>query len=461
MKPTTQKVCAPLSRLVALGILGLCAGVAAADTGQKAQAATQSIRAVNESVVKQGQDFHVVFIRPGRITAGPPPASVTRTLRVDFETYAPNRKIKAAAQYSNGRVITRLPCGTFAEAGRHTCDIALPGIGADIKSITIGMVSAKADAPSGVYETALTFVVPVVPLETEKQISPAAKQARDAQQARPERVEVKGIRSAADLPAMLRDGDPQALNPQPIPPGKPVPGARSALNPQPIPPGRDVLMPKNPGDPSPVVRSGDKQALNPQPIPPGRSDLHPVVPGSGATKPSKNPGDPPPVLRAGESQALNPQPIPPGRGELHPVVPGRGETKPSKNPGDPPPYTRSENTLYRVEVHSNESPGEPAPLRFSAGASSSAPVVTAKAAPTARPLTAGGGMEAATNRFGSDYRSLDAPDARKCQAACAGEAQCKAWTWVKPGVQGPSAKCWLKNAVPAVSKNDCCTSGVK
>jgi hypothetical protein len=301
-------------------------------------------------------------------------------LRVNFETYAPNRKIKAAAQYSNGRVITRLPCGTFAEAGSHSCDIALPGIGADIKSITIGMASAKADAPSGVYETALTFVVPVSPFETEKQISPAAKQARDAQEARPERVEVKRIRSAADLPPMLRDGDTQA----------------------------GIIF----------QRSGDKQALNPQPIPPGR-------------------------------------------GELHAVVPGRGETKPNKNPGDPPPLTRLENTTYRVEVHSDKNPGDPTPPRFSAGASSSAPVVTAKVAPTARPMPPGGGMEAATNRFGSDYRSLDAPDARKCQAACAGEAQCKAWTWVKPGVQGPSAKCWLKNAVPAVSKNDCCTSGVK
>jgi hypothetical protein len=71
------------------------------------------------------------------------------------------------------------------------------------------------------------------------------------------------------------------------------------------------------------------------------------------------------------------------------------------------------------------------------------------------------GFETDTNRFGSDYRSLDAPDAQKCQAACAGEAQCKAWTWVKPGVQGPSAKCWLKNAVPVASKSNCCVSGVK
>jgi hypothetical protein len=71
------------------------------------------------------------------------------------------------------------------------------------------------------------------------------------------------------------------------------------------------------------------------------------------------------------------------------------------------------------------------------------------------------GFETDTNRFGSDYRSLDAPDAQKCQAACAGEAQCKAWTWVEPGVQGPQAKCWLKNAVPVASKSNCCVSGVK
>jgi hypothetical protein len=70
-------------------------------------------------------------------------------------------------------------------------------------------------------------------------------------------------------------------------------------------------------------------------------------------------------------------------------------------------------------------------------------------------------MEPDTNRFGGDYTNRNLATAQQCQAACASEAQCKAWTWVKPGVQGPSAKCWLKNSAPVASRNDCCVSGVK
>jgi hypothetical protein len=86
----------------------------------------------------------------------------------------------------------------------------------------------------------------------------------------------------------------------------------------------------------------------------------------------------------------------------------------------------------------------------------------AKAPPSA-PLAqrAAPGMEADTNRFGSDYRGFDAPNAQLCQTACANEAACRAWTWVKPGIQGPSGKCWLKNAAPAPSANACCVSGMK
>src|SRR5262252_3908168 len=86
-------------------------------------------------------------------------------------------------------------------------------------------------------------------------------------------------------------------------------------------------------------------------------------------------------------------------------------------------------------------------------------------APRAAPINpraaaAAQGMEADTNRFGSDYRGFDAPSAPLCQTACINDATCKAWTWVKPGVQGPSGKCWLKNQVPAPAANACCVSGV-
>ena len=73
------------------------------------------------------------------------------------------------------------------------------------------------------------------------------------------------------------------------------------------------------------------------------------------------------------------------------------------------------------------------------------------------------GMEADTNRPGSDYRDFDLPRPAPalCQAACEREGQCKAWTYVKPGVQGPSARCWLKSQMPEPVKSDCCVSGVK
>ena len=67
------------------------------------------------------------------------------------------------------------------------------------------------------------------------------------------------------------------------------------------------------------------------------------------------------------------------------------------------------------------------------------------------------------NRFGGDYASFNqrTNDPRECEAACAADRACRAWTSVRPGIQGPSAKCWLKNVIPAATASACCTSGVK
>ena len=64
---------------------------------------------------------------------------------------------------------------------------------------------------------------------------------------------------------------------------------------------------------------------------------------------------------------------------------------------------------------------------------------------------------------GSDYRNFDlaAADAAQCQNACKAESQCIAWTYVRPGVQGPKARCWLKNKAPQRAANNCCTSGIE
>jgi len=68
-----------------------------------------------------------------------------------------------------------------------------------------------------------------------------------------------------------------------------------------------------------------------------------------------------------------------------------------------------------------------------------------------------------TDRPGSDYRSFElrSPVPEQCRDACWNEAQCRAFTYVRPGAQAPLARCVLKNAVPPARPADCCLSGVK
>ncbi len=82
-------------------------------------------------------------------------------------------------------------------------------------------------------------------------------------------------------------------------------------------------------------------------------------------------------------------------------------------------------------------------------------------APNAAPAAAAG--EAGIDRPGQDYKDFDltAADPKLCLDACLAEAECKAWTYVKPGVQGDKARCWLKNGVPDQVNNDCCVSGMR
>jgi PAN domain len=73
-----------------------------------------------------------------------------------------------------------------------------------------------------------------------------------------------------------------------------------------------------------------------------------------------------------------------------------------------------------------------------------------------------GQREANVDRPGMDYKSFDLPKstASLCEQACTDDRACRAWTYVVPGVQGPSARCWLKKGVPNPVANNCCTSGV-
>lgn len=50
-----------------------------------------------------------------------------------------------------------------------------------------------------------------------------------------------------------------------------------------------------------------------------------------------------------------------------------------------------------------------------------------------------------------------------CKADCAANANCKGFTWIRPGAynQGDSAMCYLMSAVTARIPHSCCVSGVK
>jgi DNA-binding winged helix-turn-helix (wHTH) protein len=75
--------------------------------------------------------------------------------------------------------------------------------------------------------------------------------------------------------------------------------------------------------------------------------------------------------------------------------------------------------------------------------------------------SASGYFKQNTDRPGSDYSNTAMGSASGCSLACSQQNQCRAWTFVKPGVQTASGRCWLKNSVPQVYSNNCCTSGIK
>lgn len=70
-------------------------------------------------------------------------------------------------------------------------------------------------------------------------------------------------------------------------------------------------------------------------------------------------------------------------------------------------------------------------------------------------------FEIGWDRPGYDYSNFELKNPREilCQWSCQKDGRCRAWTFVKPGLQGPYARCWLKYAVPRAVRNTCCTSG--
>lgn len=71
------------------------------------------------------------------------------------------------------------------------------------------------------------------------------------------------------------------------------------------------------------------------------------------------------------------------------------------------------------------------------------------------------GMMDNTNLPGRDLRSFWTNDVAQCRAACQGDGQCVAWTWVRPGIQGANGNCWIKGSIPPQEYNNCCISAVE
>jgi hypothetical protein len=87
----------------------------------------------------------------------------------------------------------------------------------------------------------------------------------------------------------------------------------------------------------------------------------------------------------------------------------------------------------------------------------------------AQPVLGGGGgsvqpqLEQNTDRPGSDYSFFDVSNGGPmvCFNACMADGNCQAFTLVRPSVQAPEARCFLKHSVSPAVANACCVSGVR
>jgi hypothetical protein len=96
-------------------------------------------------------------------------------------------------------------------------------------------------------------------------------------------------------------------------------------------------------------------------------------------------------------------------------------------------------------------------------------VILTLATPSFAQLASDQYYESNTDRPGSDIRVFEVDPLPPntfggkeeiCRGNCDREANCQSWTYVKPGVQGPKARCYLKKGIPQANSNNCCTSGV-
>ena len=131
----------------------------------------------------------------------------------------------------------------------------------------------------------------------------------------------------------------------------------------------------------------------------------------------------------------------------------KGGTAVVEWPAPPPPPSRVRGTKPVME------PPTVSGLKIPTPASPQSATAGIKAVPPATK----GPYQYGVNLPGGDLKGLfmdGGPE--ECEKACNAEAQCLAFTWVKPGVQGPKAACWLKKSpVPAPQQFPDAVSGYK
>ena len=70
-------------------------------------------------------------------------------------------------------------------------------------------------------------------------------------------------------------------------------------------------------------------------------------------------------------------------------------------------------------------------------------------------------IETNYDRPGGDYSRFGSNTWEACAEACQNDAKCRAFTWMKPGVQAQSGVCWLKSSTPGGYSNTNTVSGIK
>jgi hypothetical protein len=71
--------------------------------------------------------------------------------------------------------------------------------------------------------------------------------------------------------------------------------------------------------------------------------------------------------------------------------------------------------------------------------------------------------QTAFDRPGGDYFNtpVTSGDPEDCALLCERDRRCRSWSFAYPDIDGASAVCWLKNAVPPRVPGNCCISGVR